>query len=94
MEEKYKKHAIYQTQLENDKQKLEFEVDNLKDLLEEYEELLIEIRRQYKHKSSELDQQKRDYKDLGADFGRLKEILQQRDKLIEVNNMKLLEDNF
>lgn len=84
MEEKYKKHAIYQTQLENDKQKLEFEVDNLKDLLEEYDELLVEIKRQYKHKCSELDQQKRDNKDLSADFDRLKEILKQRDQLIEV----------
>ena len=92
MEEKYKKHAIYQTQLENDKQKLEFEVDNLKDLLEEYEELLIEIRRQYKSKSSELDQQKRDYKDLSADFGRLKEVLQQRDKLIEDSGLILYTD--
>ena len=39
MEEKYKKLAIYQTQLGNDKQKLEFEVDTFKDLLLDYEEL-------------------------------------------------------
>jgi hypothetical protein len=51
MEEKYKKHAIYQTQFENDNQKLLYEVDLLKDLLEEHEELIIELRRQFKEKS-------------------------------------------
>ncbi len=51
MEEKYKKHAIYQTQFENDNQKLLFEVDILKDLIEEHEELIIELRRQFKEKS-------------------------------------------
>ena len=51
MEEKYKKHAIYQTQFENDNQKLLYEVDLLKDLIEEHEELIIELRRQFKDKS-------------------------------------------
>jgi hypothetical protein len=51
MEEKYKKHAIYQTQFENDNQKLLYEVDILKDLIEEHEELIIELRRQFKEKS-------------------------------------------
>lgn len=90
MEEKYKKHAIYQTQLENDNQKLIYEVDNLKDLLEEYEEFLIEIKRQHKEKISELANQKREYKDLEADFGRLKEVLKQRDKLLEVIKYHLI----
>jgi hypothetical protein len=84
MEEKYKKHAIYQTQLENDNQKLIYEVDNLKDLCEEYEELQVELKRQFKDKSRECEHQKRDYKDLFTDFNRLKEIIKQRDKLIEV----------
>ena len=51
MEEKYKKHAIYQTQFENDNQKLLYEVDILKDLIEEHEELIIELRRQFKEKA-------------------------------------------
>jgi hypothetical protein len=84
MEEKHKKHAMYQTQLENDNQKLIYEVDNLKDLCEEYEELLIELKRQFKDKSRDYEHQKREYKDLFADFNRLKDIIKQRDKLIEV----------
>ena len=89
MEKNYKNDTIYQTKLEKKeqnlaKQKLEFEVDNFKDLLEEYEEMIVEVKRKYKHKCSELDQQKRDNKDLSTDFDRLKEILKQRDKLIEV----------
>lgn len=51
LEEKYTKHAIYQTQFENDNQKLLYEVDILKDIIEEHEELIIELRRQYKEKS-------------------------------------------
>lgn len=51
MDEKFKKHAIYQTQLENDNQKLIYEVDLLKDLIEEHQELIIELRRQFKEKA-------------------------------------------
>lgn len=51
MEEKFKKHAMFQTQLENDNQKLIYEVDLLKDLIEEHQELIIELRRQFKEKS-------------------------------------------
>ena len=55
MEEKYTKHAIFQTQFENDNQKLLYEVDLLKDMLEEHEELIIELRRQFKEKSRVLE---------------------------------------
>lgn len=51
LEEKYTKHAIFQTQFENDNQKLLYEVDILKDIIEENEELIIELRRQFKEKS-------------------------------------------
>ncbi len=51
LEEKYTKHAVYQTQFENDNQKLLYEVDILKDLIEEHEELISELRRQFKEKS-------------------------------------------
>jgi hypothetical protein len=93
LEEKYTKHAIYQTQFENDNQKLLYEVDILKDLIEEHEELIIELRRQFKEKSRELDYQKRTNKDLQTDFVRLKEILKQRDALIEDSGLILYTDN-
>ncbi|CAF1012917.1 unnamed protein product [Brachionus calyciflorus] len=92
MDEKFKKHAMFQTQLENDNQKLIYEVDLLKDLIEEHQELIIELRRQFKEKSKELDYQKRANKDLQTDFVRLKEILKQRDALIEESGLKLYTD--
>lgn len=92
MDEKFKKHAIFQTQLENDNQKLLYEVDLLKDLIEEHQELIIELRRQFKDKSKELDYQKRSNKDLQTDFVRLKEILKQRDALIEESGLRLYTD--
>ena len=51
MEEKYKKHAIYQTQFENENRTLLYEVDALKDLIEEQDELIVELRRQFKEKA-------------------------------------------
>jgi hypothetical protein len=51
MDEKFKKHAMYQTQLENDNQKLIYEVELLKDIIEEHDELIVELRRQFKDKS-------------------------------------------
>jgi len=92
MEEKFKKHAIYQTQLENDNQKLIYELDLLKDLIEEHQELIIELRRQFKEKARELDCQKRTNKDLQTDFSRLKDILKQRDALIEDSGLVLYTD--
>ena len=41
----------------------------------------------------ELDYQKRSYKDLQTDFTRLKEILKQRDALIEDSGLVLYTDN-
>jgi hypothetical protein len=93
LEEKYTKHAIFQTQFENDNQKLLYEVDILKDIIEENDELIIELRRQYKDKSRELDFQKRSNKDIQTDFSRLKEILKQRDQLIQESGLILYTDN-
>lgn len=93
LEEKYTKHAVYQTQFENDNQKLLYEVDILKDIIEEHDELIVELRRQFKDKSRELDFQKRNTKDIQADFLRLKEILAQRDQLIQESGLILYTDN-
>jgi hypothetical protein len=93
MDEKFKKHAMYQTQIENDNQKLIYEIELLKDMIEENDELIIELRRQFKEKSRELEFEKRSKKDLQTDFNRLKEILKQRDALIENSGLILYTDN-
>lgn len=93
MDEKFKKHAMYQTQIENDNQKLIYEVELLKDIIEENDELIVELKRQFKDKSRELDFEKRSKKDLQTDFNRLKEILKQRDALIENSGLILYTDN-
>ena len=84
---------MYQTQIENDNQKLIYEVELLKDIIEENDELIVELRRQFKEKSRELDFEKRSKKDLQTDFNRLKEILKQRDALIENSGLILYTDN-
>lgn len=83
MEEKYKKHAIYQTQLENDNQKLLYEVDSLKDQLEEYEEQIIELKRQSKEKDTKINNQKRELKDYEQMVKGLQELIKQRDELLK-----------
>jgi len=93
LEEKYTKHAIFQTQFENDNQKLLYEVDILKDIIEENDELIVELRRQFKEKARELEFQKRSTKDIQTDFLRLKEILNQRDQLIKESGLILYTDN-
>jgi uncharacterized coiled-coil DUF342 family protein len=99
MEEKYKKHAIYQTQLENDNQKLLYEVDSLKDQLEEYEEQIIELKRQSKEKDTKINNQKRELKDHEETVKGLQELIKQRDELLKgtgyfiYTDMGLIEKN-
>ena len=51
MEEKYKKAMMTNAQLDNEKHALVYKVELLKDQLEEQEETLTELQRQYKDKS-------------------------------------------
>lgn len=51
MEEKYKKAMVSNAQLDNDKGNLIYQVDTLKDVVEEMEEQMAEMRRELDDKS-------------------------------------------
>lgn len=54
MEEKYKKAMVSNAQLDNEKANLIYQVDTLKDVLEEMEEQMSELRRETEEKSKVL----------------------------------------
>lgn len=54
VEEKYKKAMVSNAQLDNEKSNLIYQVDTLKDVLEEMEEQMSELRRETEEKSKVL----------------------------------------
>lgn len=89
-EEKFRKAMISNAQLDNEKSSLTYYVDKLHDDIEESEEYFHQMQREYKHKAREYDQLSRDYKSIEQENNILKEILRQRDQLIEENGLVLI----
>ncbi|XP_015261243.1 PREDICTED: leucine-rich repeat flightless-interacting protein 2 isoform X6 [Gekko japonicus] len=85
VEEKYKKAMVSNAQLDNEKNNLIYQVDTLKDVIEEREEQLAEYYRENEDKSKELERQKHSCSVLQHKVDELKEGLRQRDELIEEN---------
>ncbi|XP_056104213.1 leucine-rich repeat flightless-interacting protein 2 isoform X9 [Rhinichthys klamathensis goyatoka] len=85
VEEKYKKAMVSNAQLDNEKGNLIYQVDTLKDVLEEMEEQMSELRRETEEKSKELERQKHTCSVLQHKQEELKEGIRQRDELIEEN---------
>ncbi|XP_035982407.1 leucine-rich repeat flightless-interacting protein 2 isoform X10 [Fundulus heteroclitus] len=83
VEEKYKKAMVSNAQLDNDKGNLIYQVDTLKDVLEEMEEQMAEMRRELDEKSKDLERQKHTCSVLQHKQEELKEGIRQRDELIE-----------
>ncbi|XP_040905479.1 leucine-rich repeat flightless-interacting protein 2 isoform X2 [Toxotes jaculatrix] len=83
VEEKYKKAMVSNAQLDNDKANLIYQVDTLKDVIEEMEEQTAEMRRELEDKSKELERQKHTCTVLQHKQEELKEGIRQRDELIE-----------
>ncbi|XP_068531088.1 leucine-rich repeat flightless-interacting protein 2 isoform X9 [Anas acuta] len=85
VEEKYKKAMVSNAQLDNEKNNLVYQVDTLKDVIEEKEEQIAEFYRENEEKSKELERQKHTCSVLQHKLDELKEGLRQRDELIEEN---------
>ncbi|XP_039192810.1 leucine-rich repeat flightless-interacting protein 2 isoform X11 [Crotalus tigris] len=85
VEEKYKKAMVSNAQLDNEKNNLIYQVDTLKDVIEEREEQLAEYYRENEEKTKELERQKHMCSVLQHKVNELKESLCQRDELIEEN---------
>ncbi|XP_006890661.1 PREDICTED: leucine-rich repeat flightless-interacting protein 2 isoform X1 [Elephantulus edwardii] len=83
VEEKYRKAMVSNVQLDNEKNKLIYQVDTLKDVLERLEEQLAEFYRENEEKSKELERQKHKCSVLQHKMDELKEGIRQRDELIE-----------
>ncbi|XP_059929959.1 leucine-rich repeat flightless-interacting protein 2 isoform X14 [Gadus macrocephalus] len=83
VEEKYKKAMVSNAQLDNDKANLIYQVDTLKDVVEEMEEQTSEMKRELEDKSKELERQKHTCNVLQHKQEELKEGIRQRDELIE-----------
>ncbi|XP_069001229.1 leucine-rich repeat flightless-interacting protein 2 isoform X5 [Embiotoca jacksoni] len=92
VEEKYKKAMVSNAQLDNDKGNLIYQVDTLKDVIEEMEEQTAEMRRELEDKSKELERQKHTCTVLQHKQEELKEGIRQRDELIEKHGLVIIPD--
>ncbi|KAM6916030.1 leucine-rich repeat flightless-interacting protein 2 isoform 6-T6 [Xenentodon cancila] len=90
VDEKYKKAMVSNAQLDNDKANLIYQVDTLKDVIEEMEEQTAEMRRELEEKSKELERQKHTCSVLQHKQEELKEGIRQRDELIEKHGMVII----
>ncbi|KAM5234871.1 leucine-rich repeat flightless-interacting protein 2 isoform 21-T21 [Hipposideros larvatus] len=92
VEEKYKKAMVSNAQLDNEKNNLVYQVDTLKDVIEEQEEQMAEFHRENEDKSKELERQKHMCSVLQHKMDELKEGLRQRDELIEKHGLVIIPD--
>lgn len=92
VEEKYKKAMVSNAQLDNEKNNLIYQVDTLKDVIEEKEEQIAEFYRENEEKSKELERQKHNCSVLQHKLEELKEGLRQRDELIEKHGLVIIPD--
>ncbi|XP_010737450.1 leucine-rich repeat flightless-interacting protein 2 isoform X9 [Larimichthys crocea] len=92
VEEKYKKAMVSNAQLDNDKANLIYQVDTLKDVIEEMEEQMSEMKRELEEKSKELERQKHTCTVLQHKQEELKEGMRQRDELIEKHGLVIIPD--
>ncbi|XP_030301026.1 leucine-rich repeat flightless-interacting protein 2 isoform X4 [Calypte anna] len=92
VEEKYKKAMVSNAQLDNEKNNLVYQVDTLKDVIEEKEEQIAEFYRENEEKSKELERQKHTCSILQHKLDELKEGLRQRDELIEKHGLVIIPD--
>ncbi|XP_063047204.1 leucine-rich repeat flightless-interacting protein 2 isoform X9 [Engraulis encrasicolus] len=90
VEEKYKKAMVSNAQLDNDKANLIYQVDTLKDTIEEMEEEMSEMRRDTEEKSKDLERQKHTVSVLNHKQEELKEGIRQRDELIEKHGLVII----
>ncbi|KAK7139819.1 hypothetical protein R3I94_012455 [Phoxinus phoxinus] len=93
VEEKYKKAMVSNAQLDNEKGNLIYQVDTLKDVLEEMEEQMSELRRETEEKSKELERQKHTCSVLQHKQEEMKEGIRQRDELIEKHGLVIIPED-
>ncbi|XP_035267947.1 leucine-rich repeat flightless-interacting protein 2 isoform X6 [Anguilla anguilla] len=93
VEEKYKKAMVSNAQLDNEKANLLYQVDTLKDVIEEMEEQMAELHREVEEKSKELERHKHTCTVLQHKQEELKEGIRQRDELIEKHGLVIIPED-
>ncbi|XP_046413645.1 leucine-rich repeat flightless-interacting protein 2 isoform X5 [Neodiprion fabricii] len=91
-EEKFRKAMITNAQLDNEKSTYSYQVDLLKDKLEELEETTAQLRRELREKNREAEQLKRISQRLKEDLDVCRVQLLERDTLIQENGLVIVED--
>ncbi|XP_072556932.1 leucine-rich repeat flightless-interacting protein 2-like isoform X7 [Paramormyrops kingsleyae] len=95
VEQKYRKAMVFNAQLDNEKSKLMYQVDVLKDSLMELEEQLSESRREHEEKSKALERERHAHNILQFQFSELKEMLKQSEELLTENRkLSLKQDGY
>ncbi|XP_040209228.1 leucine-rich repeat flightless-interacting protein 2 isoform X8 [Rana temporaria] len=92
VEDKYKKAMVSNAQLDNEKSNLVYQVDTLKDVIEEMEEQMAEYHRENEDKTKDLERQKHACGILQHKLDELKEGIRQRDELIERHGLVIIPD--
>ncbi|XP_046849770.1 leucine-rich repeat flightless-interacting protein 2-like isoform X1 [Xenia sp. Carnegie-2017] len=93
LEEKYKKAMVQIAQLDDEKQTLVYQTDDLKDKLEDGEDECTEARYELKEKNKEIDRLKRQIKNLEKEIEQYKEAIEYRDNFIAEKGLSLFEDS-
>ncbi|XP_046390795.1 leucine-rich repeat flightless-interacting protein 2 isoform X3 [Ischnura elegans] len=93
LEEKFRKSMIQNAQLDNEKSSLTYQVELLKDQIEEIEEMHWQLQKEHKDKCREFDQLKRSSVKLKEDMDFYKAQLEERDMLIQQHGLVIVADN-
>ncbi|XP_076236525.1 leucine-rich repeat flightless-interacting protein 2 isoform X1 [Calliopsis andreniformis] len=91
-EEKFRKAMIANAQLDNEKSSYAYQVDLLKDKLEELEETVAQLRRELREKNRESEQLKRISQRLKDELDMCHAQLVERDTLIQENGLVIVDD--
>lgn len=90
LEEKYKAAMMSSAQLDNEKQSLVYQVELLKDQLEEQAESHTELQREYKDKNRELEMKKRELQAAAQELKSLREMNDYKDRLIAESGLVIV----
>ncbi|KAK7867057.1 hypothetical protein R5R35_005691 [Gryllus longicercus] len=91
-EEKFRKAMVQNAQLDNEKASLTYQVELLKDRLDDLEEQHFQLQREHKEKCREHDQLKRAWDKLKEDMEWCKSQLEERDQLIQEAGLMIVGD--
>lgn len=90
MEEKFRQAMVTNAQLDNIKTSHIFQLELLKEQMEEKEEAMIEVQREYKEKCRELEFLKRDFNTMKLENEQCKQMLEIRDKLLKESGLVII----